>query len=653
MAKKPLQPLEKTVSQASALVEECEQHEQDSYNALSTIRPTWDDKMAMLTCKLEDEISDTTKSQVFDPVLSTMLLERTGRVMYQNPSGKAYAVSKDDVGKNILMNLNLKYYRQNANEQYSFLTKLRMLDFYSGVFGTYFGLVPWRVNPDNGYIGPELLLLDMWKIRPQPMKKNLDESDYFGVESDISLAWLQKQAKANPKVWMNIDKVSAQMKAKKDPGDASSADKNRSFVEKEWYPSVFGDAKYPSLKVHTEYRRDCWISWTPKQIDDENSRPHIIRIVRNPYPEGMLPIVAKHAFPLMNSMIGLGEFERGMTLQKAANSLWNLYLDGVKYSIFPPLHINPDEVVPESIKWGAGERWFMNNPNKDVQSMRMSPSGLQTFQPTYGYLMSAVQNLSGSTQVSQPSGTEPTLGKTPEAIKMRGMQSSARDEWDRFMMDESIKEIYKRWIALTTHNLEAPQAMRVFEGEIEDIQKAYPEENILEVFKSGKRGTLTVSKGYYQEKDKEGKKRPVKFDFELEPGSTMKKNIEDEVTQITAIINSLGTKVGPITMLEAIRAQGGDVKILELYKTWLQGIGKKDYDKVLIEPEAKAPGQEGVEQVPPGGQVPPRGDVPVENVPAQSGPVPTEVPKFKDEEIANVANEIFAGRPNGVPPTNQ
>ena len=103
----------------SQILEECQKHERDSYNYLASKRDTWPDKEAMLICKLEDDISGGQKSQVFDPVLSTMLLERTARTMYQNPSGKAYAVSRDDVGKNKIMNLLLKFFRKNANEQFS------------------------------------------------------------------------------------------------------------------------------------------------------------------------------------------------------------------------------------------------------------------------------------------------------------------------------------------------------------------------------------------------------------------------------------------------------------------------------------------------------------------------------------------------------
>ena len=336
-----------------------------------------------------------------------------------------------------------------------------------------------------------------------------------------------------------------------------------------------------------------------------------------------------------------------MTLQKSINSLWNLYLDGVKYSIFPPLHINPDEVVPTSIKWGAGERWFMNHPNVDVQTMNLSPRGMDTFQSTYGFMMSAIQNLTGTSVVSQPSGSgsELTLGKTPQAIQARSTQMSARDEWDRFMMEDTIKEVYERWIALITHNLKVPQVLRAYDKEIEEIQKVYKDEKILDVFDSGKRGNLSVDNSYF--KDKKGKF--FDFDFELETGSTMKKNIEDEGMVISSIIQSLSTKVGNMTILEEIRNKGKDVDIAELYKRWV-ALQLKDYDKIIVEPESAemTTEQENVINPPANQPLPP----------AQPGeqPAPANVPEnaqFKDEEISKVASEILSsdifGGVNGIP----
>jgi hypothetical protein len=267
---------------------------------------------------------------------------------------------------------------------------------------------------------------------------------------------------------------------------------------------------------------------------------------------------------------------------------------------------------------------------------------MDTFQSTYGFMMSAIQNLTGTSVVSQPSNVEPTLGKTPQAIQMRATQMSARDEWDRFMMEDTIKEIYERWIALITHNLKVPQVLRIYEGEIQEIQKVYPKEKILEIFKSGKRGNLTIDNKYF----KDNKDKIIDFDFELETGSTMKKNIEDEGMVISSIIQSLSTKVGNMTILEEIRQKGKDVDIAELYKRWV-ALQLKDYDKIIIEPESTemTTEQENIVNQSPGQVLP-------EAVVGQPASVNVGE-QFKDEEIANVAQEVLSnnifGGVSGIP----
>src|SRR3990170_2399177 len=59
----------------------------------------------MLGTPLDSITGQETSSGVFEPRLSTISLERAGRVMAQNPSGKSLAMSSNDKGKNMLMNL--------------------------------------------------------------------------------------------------------------------------------------------------------------------------------------------------------------------------------------------------------------------------------------------------------------------------------------------------------------------------------------------------------------------------------------------------------------------------------------------------------------------------------------------------------------------
>jgi hypothetical protein len=619
------------VSEHETLLEEVQEHVQDSSSWLETRRKEWDDLESMLIVSLDDDLSKTTRSKVYDPRLSTIVFERAARVMAQNPKGKAFAQSKDDIGKNMLMNLLLDYYAKNANEQFPFLVKLRIWDLYSLVYGSMFALVPWRVSEATNYIGPELLILPIRDCYPQPSIRNIDDSSWFDVRTVTSLEWLKQQ---DDGVWMNIDRLEADMKD--DEGDAKTPnrDERESFVQRTYYPGAFGDVAFPKVELFTEYRHDSWITWTPQRVDSKTSRPYILRVVKEPYPDWKLPIVPKHAFPLIDSPIGLGEFARGKTLQYAINSLWNLYLDGVKYSIFPPLHINADNVVPSSIKWGAGEFWFMNNPNRDVQPMKLDPQGMNTFHSTFGALVAAVESQAGTTSISESANVQSALGKTPEAIKFIAKRESARDEWDRVMMEEAIKGVYERWISLNVSNMEANVEMRLFGEEIEDIKQHYPD--VAEMFDSGKRGSVKFNKKHIDDR----------YDFVLEAGSTYKPNIEQEQNNITMVLKAV-LENPPI--IEALRAKNKEIDLAELFKRWMVAGGIKDWDKVIIETpveKEKLPLPEEQEMpMPPEGQPmgPPTGP--------QAGPVAPMGPEmgmFKDAEIAAAAQQVIGGIPTGA-----
>lgn len=656
--------IEVSEDEQAKLLEDAQDFEDQSYRYLSNVRKDWPDKESMLLgVRPEDKLSQKTKSKVVGNQLSTMTFERASRVMAQNAVGRASAVSKNDVGKNLLMNMLLKYYQGKANEEGSHLLKLRQMDVYSHVYGSMFALVPWRVNRLNGYIGPELLPINMRDIRPQPGRRTIDKMDQFGVRSVVSLNWLKKQDK---KVWLNVDKLEAELKEAKDPGESGRTNSRdvKSYVEQQRYPTTVGDSTFPDIEMFTNYQYDRWITWCPRFADIEGSRPHILRVVTNPYPKGYLPIIVKHAFPLMDSIIGLGDFERGKTLQFAANSLVNLLLDGVKYAIFPPVHVNLDEVDPTSLVWGAGNKWYMTRPNQSVQAMRTnSQEWMGTFQSTFGLLSSLIQNLSGGTQASATPGQTPSLGKTPDAVKQYGLSQSARDEWDRFMMEDMLgNQLYPRWTALIAAKMEVPLTMRIFGPEIRDLQATYKDENVLEVFESKTRGNIKVSKDLLNDKDGD---EPTKYDFELESGSTMQRGNMDEGEAASQTIKDFQDAPW---MLEEIRKKGKDIDFAELYKRRMIGGGIKDWDKILISPEDNL-GDHGTQEVLVDGAggpvapvvpgttpevVPPDGAAPAlppgAQAPAQTQPVAAPGGgKFKDEAVAQVAEQVLASAIQGGP----
>jgi hypothetical protein len=603
-----------------ALLDSVQQHHADAKAWLGDRREEWDELEAMLIVHNQESLG--TKSKVFDPKLSTTVYERSARVMGQNPTGKAYATSKDDIGKTLLMNLLLDYYAKRANEQRRFVTKLRMMDLYSHVYGSMFAIVPWRVDKKREYVGPELNLLPIRNAFPQP-GVSLADADWFQARDVVSVSWLEARKEEAPDVW-NVEDLIDELKHS--GGDKQNNEEDTtSLIDRELFPTVVSDAEFPKVEIIHEYRRDKWITWTPMRADSKTSRPYVLRMVEDPYPDYMLPVISKDALPLMNCPIGIGEFAKGKSLQYAINSLINMYMEGVKFSIFPPLHMNPDNVVKSSIKWGAGNFWFMDNPNVDIQPMNVNPRGLDTFQSTYSFLSNALTNQSGSSEVMTAKNSDFSLGKTPKAIENRLFNQQARDEWDLFMMDETLQDLYDRWIGLIVQKQEKNVKMRLFAEEIEDIQETYPD--VVEMFDSGKRGSVSVKKGSLD----------TKYDFVLEPGSTYRVAPEEEQEKITSVLKSVLENPG---IGEMLAANDQELNMGELFKRWLKS-NIRDWDKIIVDKKPETPEVEAL----------PEEEMPMEQMPPQMPQQPA-APQvgmdISDPQLQQLVQEVLGGT-GGVP----
>lgn len=605
------------------LIDELIRHYEDSNTYVETVRDGWDEKEQMLIGKIGDEITlNSAKSRIFDPRLSTIVMERAARVMAQNPTGNAWAISKDDIGKNKLMNLYLdKYVVPNANSQFPFLTKLRMWDMYSLVYGVMFSLVGWRNDEKKEYFGPDIWLLPIRDCFPQPGAMSIEEADWFQVSTLKTRQWIKdKEGKPG---WKNISKLLQMTSGSDGVSREDMDDDRRSEVDREKFPTTPKDKSFPRFEIITEYRKDRWITF---------AKDHrlVLRDIPNPHKNNKIPVVAKYAFPLMDNIFGLGEFERGKTLQFALNSLWNLYMDGVKFSLYPPLQINPDGVVASSIKWSPTAKWLTQRPNQDIQVTQMSPQGLTTFQSTYSFLISAMMNQAGTTDTTVTRQTDPSLGKTPQALNMLQAREGSRDNWDRFMMEQALQDVFGQFIDVTTKNLEKRIAIRLFAREIEDIKESHPD--VVEIFESGK---SNPKKGRAQVKFNK-KDIDSKWDYQIDTGSTMKK---DDVKESQALTEIFQVAISSPQLAAALMEKEKELDIAELMKRILILKGIQDWDKIIVDKD--------MDDVEP--QQAPQN--PVEGIPGPQGGIPQQGMQFNDPEIAAMAQQmgLMPGGIGGIP----
>ncbi len=535
---------------------------------LETKRERWTDYEKLFNNELQDSISALTKSEIFDPVLSTMQIERSNRVMAQLMTGKFKAMSKNDEASSKLMNMTIdKYVLPNANSQFDFLTKCRMIDLYSNIYGNFFAFVDW-VAKEDGYVGPDMWLINIRDIFPQVGAVSLEDSDYVIVRTWKSLEWFRSIE--NTDGYQNVKTVIRLFSDR--AGEKMDRDfKDRTSREYQEYQEAMEAKKSGYFKVLSMYERGRWVDYVP-------GADTIIRDMDNPNEDGELPVVCKYSLPLLDDFMGMGDSERGKSMQMALNGNWNLYAGSIKMSIFPPVMLNKQAIAAQnSIKWGPAEKWLGNNSSNFAQVLNLTPQGVQTFNNTKQSIYASLQQQFGTSFTNATTEDSTLMGKTPQALKMQVAREGARDSADRFYMESFLTKVMKRFATLITKKQPKALQIRLFKDEIDELFNQYPE---FEEMYNEKTGKIKIGKNQFSN---------TLFDYEIVSGSTYLADKKEQQDNLTAALTLLtadmqpNPQTGEVTspMIERLKSEGREVSVSELVTRILSNSGVQGWDKIL------------------------------------------------------------------------
>lgn len=587
---------------------------QTDMEACRDYRNTLDDKEKMMMGVLNDSISDNTKSKVNENSLQTALIKRTNNTVAQLPSGRVRALTEKDKGKNIMMNLILdKYIIPNAKSQHPLYTKLWMWKHYSLYYGTMDVLVDYIVN-DN-YVGPDMLLIPRRNGVPEAGRISIDDSERYTVETYVTKAWLESKKKSP--IYKNIGKLIAEAK---EGGKESDSDKT-TYNERNNQASLTNHKGY---KLLMRFERDRWQFVNP-------DTKILIRDSANPNKDDELPIVSMHCFPLLDRYHALSEYERNSTLQKAINSLVNLYLDGTKMSIYPPLKVFLDDIVTRTFKYSPGAKWVLKNNNVNaITQMQFSGESLQSFNSTYGFLKAAIMNGTESRDVQTGANIDSEMGRTPQALKMQQAMQEARTNFDRKMFEMSVERVMEKFVNLVANKQEKPINIYLFGEELKQIKKESPD--VVEMFESEEGGKVVV-------KPKDIK--DTKYRYFIDSGSTKKKDdtIENDTMSsvIELFIKNFPGVTQEIQQTGKITIGNDQIDFTEILKRWFSTSGTENWNKIFTENtnkiaqpgtngQTQQPGQATPPMPPMGAGMPPPMPMPDPQMPIPPTPQPMPMP---------------------------
>lgn len=541
----------------------------DRFNAsdksLSEKRTKWTEYEGIFNVSLADNLSSTTKSQVFDPKLPTMTLDRESRVMAQLPTGKVRAMSKNDEGASRFMTMVLdKYILPNANSQFPFLIKNRMVDRYSNIYGNQFVLLDWVIK-QNGYIGPDMWLIPIRDVFPQVGAVSLDDSDFIIIRTWKPLSFFENLPKAEG--YKNQSLIYEKLKNKAGKKDSKRSE-DQSQREDSEYGSSSASKNDGFYEVWSMYERDRWVDFC---VDADLE----FRDTDNAHDNGELPVANKYSIPLIDDFMALGDFERGKSMQYALNSLWNLSLDSAKYSIFPPVLINKDAIIASTAKWGPAAKWFYrgaNTPPSNVASPLIhDPQGMNIFQQLYSVMNASLLNQFGTSDTSTTTGTDPGFGKTPEALKMSQMRENARDNTDRFYMEQFLVTVMNRFTNLVAKKMKSNLQIRLFPDEVKELASKYDE--VAEMYDE-KSGKLTLSSKRIGN---------ILYDYEIVPGSTYKVDEQKQVENLSSFLQFYSRTPDVIDQKLFNEQEAKGIQMSELLTRVFASSGIQNWDKIIVD----------------------------------------------------------------------
>ena len=599
-------------------------------SALNIIRPEWRENEEVFYNQDKGKAAENTKSNVNDGHLSTAIIQRTQRITAQPATGKVDYLDRKDRGKNQLLNLILqRYIIPNSNAQYKHLMKLKLTSINSQIYGKQPALVDYVVSDD--YVGPDFWLIPIDRYYPQPGVFQDDDQDYCFVDQLQPLGWFKHLPKST---WKGIDIL---VKAVKDQKEKITY-VNQSYNEAKYNVDLEG------VLIRTKYTRDSWITYAPKF-----PQAGILREIDNPHKNGKLPIIIKQTVPMLDRSTGWSDTERGKPLQLTQNSIINLTLDSAKNKLYPITVVNPKGVVKNTLNRRAGAIWEETIPNS-IRPLVNGNEDINTANNLSGMILSSLNNLLGSTDMSVSKTVDMTQGKTPQALKMQQMKESAADSWERQTMEDFVEELYDRMVEMISQNQAKPIDINLFSGEIEQIKQIYPD--IEEIYSQNGEGKYRIKPEMLK----------GKFRFFIDAGTTLQKDAQEENQALTNIITLFGTPFGS-TLLQMMQTKGKDIDFSELVKRYIITSGTKDSDKIVVDFKQEVgldgqpaqpgiPGQAVTEQPPmPQGQ--PGQGMPVQ--PSQEQAMMPGVPQqgvnsaqimqsIKDPELQQIAQSLMGGR---------
>lgn len=386
-------------------------------------------------------------NRVVDPILWTNVNEKDDRILNAKLRGRLVPREGGDQLKARINNALLNFQWDNANDGGSMLTKMKQMSQDTRLYASKFGLVKWKYECDKDgkviFNGNEFKPLDIRDCGLDPTSDHVRNAKWFQVREWSKLEDLETMKDTIPDK-DGKDKFEIKIARLRSMMSENSSDRrdnryeNRLLSLKGLTDRVGEDRSYPIVEIVTEYRKDRWITFSPRHNI-------ILRDIPNPYKHGKIPIVQLRYRSVQGDPIGESEVERVLGLWRAIQAILCGFLDSYNIHIRPPLKVLEGQVRIETIIFGPEAQMMMNRPDA-VQEFQTSNSAISYFQSAFQAARSEFNTAMG--QISQGiSNVDPlSQKKTATEIKQSSKQQNVTDQANQNCLQEMLQDMMSMWL---------------------------------------------------------------------------------------------------------------------------------------------------------------------------------------------------------------
>lgn len=385
-------------------------------------------------------------ARVTDPVIRTTILEKTARLFNGKLKGNLVPREGGDIIKAKIQNSILDYQWDAAKEGGSMLEKWALMDMQTRLFGGSFALSFWKNQEENGkdvFEGNEMKVLDNRDIVVDYTATHVKNANWVLVREWQTLDELKEKNKLSPEpIYKNLDILESRSSADNGQytGDPRST-KYESMVRqlRNLQDQVGTDRSFPTFEIVTEYRRDRWITWSP--------RFHVIlRDIDNPYDHKRIPVIQLRYYPVGDDVYGESEVESVLSIWRAIQATLCGFIDQMNLTMRPPIKIaNNTEVRLDTVVYGPNALWLVGSKQDNVMEHQSSGQHLANFQNAYGTLISRFKDAMGETSQGLSTLDPMQTDKTATEVKDVAMQRQSRDQYNQLYLEEALKDQMLFW----------------------------------------------------------------------------------------------------------------------------------------------------------------------------------------------------------------